>query len=546
MPVASAEKSPTGFGGLQVQSSPEATEIRIGLSPAAPQQDRTNTRSGRSAAGQAIRVLPPDRPVTTEIPKPIAPAVEPPIVQPGAITVDEIHLFFPGATLDRPRLITVGDRIVEEARLFPEPGGVGMTVVVRRPVYYTLSRQQGMLRIRVEPATLLLAEPTGPEVAPPAAPARTSGRRGRDRDLQEETAVPKLAIPELQKGEGLTVDAEQLDTDQERNEIVAKGHVTIARASSLLTADQVRINRDTQVAEAIGNVQLTDPQGTIQADSFTGNLEDETGTLVNGNIFLTTNHLTISGAKLEKSFGQTYHIEDGSFTTCQCGVGAPSWSIAGDSIDVTLDGYGLVQGAKFKVLDTPILYLPVVPFPAKTTRQSGLLAPQFGYSKKRGVTFLQPFFLVINKSADATLSFDIETNARIGGIAEYRYALDERSKGVLDFSYFNEALRNNPERDIVETSVADPTIPEDRWSVTANVRQELPLEIRGFADALAVSDDLFLREIPTFSFDPDHTRSFRTSRFTSSRGGLYRFWDHATLIGQAIYFQDFVQEDDLT
>jgi len=378
----------------------------------------------------------------------------------------------------------------------------------------------------------------------PRARAPSTGIAGSE--VASQPLVPKITMPAMKKGEGLTVDAEHLSADEEKNEIVARGHVTIARASSLLTADEVRINRDTQKADAKGNVQFTDPQGTLQSESFTGNLEDETGTLSNGNIYLGANHLTISGEKIEKSFGQTYHIENGEFTTCQCGAGAPSWSIAGKSIDITLDGYGLVDNAKLKVLDTPILYLPYVAFPAKKTRQTGLLAPLFGYSKKRGFMYTQPFYGVINKSADFTISPDIETSARVGAVSEYRYAIDEHSKGILDFSYFNESLRNNAERDIVDPNVADPHIPKDRWSVTADLRQELPFEIRAFADALAVSDDFFLREIPTFSFDPEYARSLRTSRFTSSNGGLYRSWEHATLIAEANYFQDFIQDDDLT
>ena len=344
--------------------------------------------------------------------------------------------------------------------------------------------------------------------------------------------MPKVSMPALRKGEGLTVDAEHLSTDEEKNELVAQGHVTIARAGSLLTADEVRINRDTQRAEAKGNVQFTDPQGTIQASGFAGNLEDETGELTDGTVYLSSNHLTISGEKIEKSFGQTYHIENGEFTTCQCGAGAPSWSIAGKSVDITLDGYGLVDRPRLKVLETPILYLPYFSFPAKKTRQTGLLSPLYGYSKKRGFTYLQPIYVALNKSVDFTVAPDIATSARLGVIGEVRYAIDERSKGIIDVSYFNEFLRNNANQDVIDTSVANPTIPQNRWSVTADIRQDLPFELRGFVDSLAVSDDFFLREIPTASFDPEYARSLRTSLFDSTRAGLYRYWDHATLISQ--------------
>jgi LPS-assembly protein len=565
------ERSP--FGDLQIESAERATDISLGLPAAVREEDLTKTRPGLSAAGLPARVRTP-RPAeevpqaaptpaaeAEALPTPAGEGEEKPVrrrkvqTRPGALTVNEIHLFFPGATLDRPRAVTVGDRIIQETRLFPSEGGVSMTIVVRRPVFYVVSRDSAELRIHVEPGTLLLAEPSGqaPQVAtaPPKKPKATrpradAGGEAGGPQLQGQALVPKVTMPSLGKAEGLTVDAEHLSVDQETNEIVAHGHVTIARAGSLLTADEVRINRDTQRAQARGNVQFTDPQGSVQADSFTGNLEDETGELGNGNVFLNANHLTISGTKLEKSFGQTYHIENGEFTTCQCGVGAPSWSIAGKSIDVTLDGQGLIEGATFKVLDTPVFYLPYMEVPTKTTRQTGLLAPQFGYSNKWGFMYMQPFYKVVNKSVDFTIAPDIQTEARVGAINELRYALSDKSKGVLDFAYYNEFLRNNASSDVVDTTIADATIPENRWSETASIAQELPFGIRAFADSLAVSDNLYLREIRTYSFDPEYQRKLSTSRFSSSTVGLYKSWEHATLILDGIYYQDFVQEQDLT
>lgn len=508
---------PVRVADVQVRSSADATEIRLGIPESVVYEDRTRTR-------------------------------------PGRVAVDEVRLFFTGVSLERSRLVSVGDRIVEEARVFAESGGVTMTIVVRRPVRYEIVREGPVLRVRLQPG-VLLAE-GAPEIPRPLPavplpqPAAPSGERPSERrapgGLQGQVVAPKLAVPALRAGEGLSVDAEEITYDEERNQIVAKGRVTIARAGSLLTADQVRIDRDTKMAEASGNVQLTDPQGTIRSESFVVNLEDETGELKQSDVYFAANHLSISGSRFRKSYGQTYHIENGVFTTCQCGVGAPSWSIAGRSVDVTLDGYGFVKGGTFRILDVPVFYLPVATFPAKVSRQSGLLAPLLGYSRKRGFTYTQPLYLVFNKSADATLSADVESEARVGGIAEYRYALDRKSKGTVNVSFFDEALRNNAERDIVNSRVADPTIPRERWSVTGDAKQDLPYGTTGFVDGLAVSDDFFLREIPTFSFDPEYERNLRTSRFSEFRGGFYRFWDRATLIGQAIYDQDFIQEDDLT
>ncbi len=581
--AASAEEggARSPFGDLQVRSETNATEISLEVPKRVVAQDQTQKRPGLSASGQPARVKPPPertatpeaigRPEETETPEatPTPPPEATPTERkargtptpkresaPGGLTVNEIHLFFPGVTIPRPRLITVDDRIVQEARLFPDEGGVSMTVVARRPIYYVVSRDNSQLFIRVEPGTLLAEEATGPiivERTPSVPRAGTKAPRAQGPATQQQGAtiqgaelMPKITMPAMRKGEGLTLDAEHLSTDEEKNEIVAQGHVTIARAGSMLTADEVRINRDTQQGQATGNVQFTDPQGTIQAADFAGNLEDETGELTNGTIYLSANHLTISGEKIQKSFGQTYHIENGEFTTCQCGAGAPSWSIAGKSVDITLNGYGLVEQPRLKILETPVLPLPYMSFPAKKTRQTGFLSPLYGYSRKRGFTYMQPLYVVLNKSADFTIAPDIATSARLGAIGEFRWAIDDRSKGVINASYFNEFLNNDRNNDVIVGSAANPTIPENRWSETADIRQDLPFELRGFVDSLAVSDDFFLRQMPTVSFDPEYARTLRTSLFDSTRAGLYRYWDHATLISQVAYYQDFIQPQDQT
>ncbi len=88
-------------------------------------------------------------------------------------------------------MITVDDRIVEEARLFPEEGGVSMTVVARRPIYYVVSHSGDELSIHVEPATLLAAEPTGPIAVVEKTP--TGG--ARDGAASSVPAAPPAASP---------------------------------------------------------------------------------------------------------------------------------------------------------------------------------------------------------------------------------------------------------------------------------------------------------------------------------------------------------------
>src|SRR5688572_14398510 len=130
--------------------------------------------------------------------------------------------------------------------------------------------------------------------------------------------IPGLShLREDPSGE-VTIDAEHIEYDQRANVITARGAVKITRGDMLLTADTVRVHRETQVADAEGSVVVVDPQGTLAAHALTLNLVEETGAMDEGSVFLDANRYQLTGDRFEKGVGQTYSVTNGSFTTCLC------------------------------------------------------------------------------------------------------------------------------------------------------------------------------------------------------------------------------------
>ncbi|MCC6847283.1 MAG: LPS-assembly protein LptD [Deltaproteobacteria bacterium] len=362
-------------------------------------------------------------------------------------------------------------------------------------------------------------------------------------------SVAARDIPGLSHlGEGatgeVTIDAEHVEYDQRANVVTARGAVKITRGDMTLTADTVEVNRATQVANAKGNVVVVDPEGTLSADVLTLDLVQETGSMDEGAVFLNANRYQLSGQRFEKAVGQTYTVSNGRFTTCVCAKGeSPSWSIRGQRVTLDLEGYGRVKGGTFAVHDVPILYVPYGIFPLRRARQTGLLFPRFGYSNRRGFQIEQPLFVNINKSHDATVSVDLETEARVGALAEYRYALSPDTLGEVSGSYFNESIRGASSEDVVNSNIADPNIPIDRWSAGMTHDQWLPYGFKGYADVLRVSDDLFLREINVFTFNPGVDVALRTRRFERSRLAVERVFDDGLLLASSTWYQDFINPD---
>lgn len=348
------------------------------------------------------------------------------------------------------------------------------------------------------------------------------------------TVVRAEGIPELESDDGpISVDADEVRYDSIAHVVAAQGNVIVRRGEMELMADEVRIDQDTHEVQARGNVRVTHPEGQIEAAAIDLDLDDETGFLTQAHLLSHHHRFSLRGEVIEKGNGQFYKLQRGQFTTCLCGDRAPDWSVSGDELDVTIGGYGYLKGGRFNILGVPTLYLPRAFLPVRQERQSGFLRPRFGASSRRGFQAVVPFYWAINRSHDVTVALDLETNARLGGLGEYRYAFNRDTQGLLDVSYFNELLRGDAGGLSVKSR-----IPEDRWSVGWEHSQALPAGVHAYVDGFVISDDGFLREINTFAFDYAHDVVFRTLPFTESRVGVMRSWDRALLKLEGVYYQD--------
>ncbi len=334
--------------------------------------------------------------------------------------------------------------------------------------------------------------------------------------------------------EPLQVEAESLSYEEDSDTVTATGDVVVIKGDTKVTADSISVNRTTNAVDARGNVVVHNPEGTIEAEALQFEMEEEIGLISDGTVRLPRHQYTITGKKLQKSYGQTYHVEEGTVTTCECDDPKKAdWSIGTKTLDLTKRGKGVVRGGLLKVRDVPILYLPYVSFPVQTDRQSGFLSPGYGFSSKRGFQWQQPFYWAINKSHDVTVTGNVETAARIGLLGEYRYAPNRNLEGHLVASYFNEKIRG-------PASTSSPT---NRWSLTGTHRQKLPHDVRLYGDFFFVGDDRFLREMNTPFYAGSGDVELRSRRWTRSRAGAVKTWDRSLLRGESFYFQDLRNDD---
>jgi LPS-assembly protein len=351
------------------------------------------------------------------------------------------------------------------------------------------------------------------------------------------------------QGDEIDVTADKLEVEEAGKVIRAEGNVEIKRGETSLKASKVKVNRETQDVEAEGDVVVDSPDWQLKAKGLQLNLPKETAVIRDGEIYIESNHLSLTGRRFEKFTGQAYHIDDGSFTTCLCESGTPTWRITAKEIELTPEGEGIIRirGGKFYIYNVPVFYLPYGFFPVRTKRKTGFLFPKPGYSNREGFTFQQPFFWAISKSTDATIVGNIQTRARAGIWGEFRHIFSRNTDLRFNAAYFNEFDPSKEENDIVDKNIANPTIPRNRWAVGTKFRNSNASGWETYSDVFAFSDDLFTRDLfDKFDLDDVQERNVRTSRYGRSNVGFFKGSSDVYLRGEWDFYQDFIQPDDFT
>jgi LPS-assembly protein len=314
-------------------------------------------------------------------------------------------------------------------------------------------------------------------------------------DVSAEIRLPlPSTLKDLSKS-GVRLDApvqltaDTLSYDEETGVAVAEGNVELAIGTRSMRADRIRYDSATGEADLSGKVRYKDTDEEFAFDRITINLDSETGVLYNGTIRISSSNYLIASSRIEKTGKSSFLIEKGMLTTCPCDP-EPDWKFEVRRARVTLDRYAIGKDITFRIRGVPVLWLPWGAFPVKMTRQSGLLLPNFSSNKSRGYTLQVPYYQVINRWSDATVTLDAMSRRGYRPEIEYRFILNPESEGVLRATYFRDRVERRNRGRFYGGNVFR------SGSFTANAILEAPTDPRYYLDLV----------------DPDALRSQRHAR----------------------------------
>lgn len=356
-------------------------------------------------------------------------------------------------------------------------------------------------------------------------------------------------IPENPEEISWNITAMSATYDSRRNLYIAEGDVIITGGRTRLEADYVEFSNKTKEAYARGNVLLISGEDSISCNTMTLNLADQTGVIDKGTIYFQEKNLYFNGENIRKTGEYTFTAGRGSITSCK--GDSPDWRITGKDVKVTIGGYGSAKHTVLWAKKVPAAYSPYLSFPVKTKRQTGLLFPRFSSSERKGYEFEQPLFIVISRSADATIYADYMSERGIKVGSEFRYVRSDSTKGSISLDYLDDDKTDDGTEDTKDYSFSGtPTRTNtDRFWLRMKHNQELPNGFQARLDLDIVSDEDYLHEFMDGFSGYDETKQYFAKEFGRSldeyndytrRNELYitRSWSNYSFGVDALWYDN--------
>jgi len=352
---------------------------------------------------------------------------------------------------------------------------------------------------------------------------------------EEEEGVGPSITPFLRdvlaSGQPLTLEADQVEFDQEKQTYHATGNVVLRQQEVTLTADQMVLDLRDELLVCDGEIILTTPQGSVRAQSVVIDLKAETAVMARALFVVVNEDVTyyVRGKQIEKIGPERYLIHHGSYTTCDCGAAEADWLVEAEYIDVTFDGYAIVERGRIYLQGLPVAYVPYGVFPAKVKRSTGFLWPSTGWANDDGYHVGVPFYWNIAPHTDATLDTDWYENRGTKLGLQHRFAISRNWEGEANVDYIDDRLED-----------------EQRWAISYEYYQNPYRRLYIRSKINMVSDNQYVVDFPS-DISARYDRYLRNDFIVNNLwqdydlNVLFRHWDNLSVDDNSHTWQQYPQ-----
>jgi LPS-assembly protein len=244
------------------------------------------------------------------------------------------------------------------------------------------------------PAPLPASEAPRPKPPPPAPPPGPDGL-GQD---------------------GFYLEADTLTRDDRNDTWTAQGQIEARYQGHVLRADKLTYDVAKGVVTADGHAQVLNPDGTaVSGDHIVLDDKMRAG-FVRGFAAREQQNITFAADVAIRRSQTVNELNRAIYTPCDiCAANGspvePTWSIAASKvIEDHQRRLVLYRDAVLRVKGVPVFYAPVFWHPdPEAPRASGLLTPKIQFNNKLGLSYEQPYLVVISPSEELIVSPQIDS-----------------------------------------------------------------------------------------------------------------------------------------
>ena len=222
-------------------------------------------------------------------------------------------------------------------------------------------------------------------------------------------ALPAAAAPPHAGSQAPAVfSADEVQYEEDLGLVVAKGNVEISQNDQILLADTVTYNQRTDTITASGHVSLLQPSGDVVFADFVELTNDMRDGFLRDVRMLMVDRSRLAANTARRINANRIELRRGAYTSCEpCREdpnGPPLWQIKGEEIisdkELQIVEY---RDAVMEIDGIPVFYTPYFSHPDPSVkRRSGFLAPSFGNSSTNGTHISIPYFWAIDQDKDTT------------------------------------------------------------------------------------------------------------------------------------------------
>jgi LPS-assembly protein len=253
------------------------------------------------------------------------------------------------------------------------------------------------------------------------------GQSGSD-DSAGERDQPIVA-PEGLDDTPVLLLADEVTYDRDLGVAVARGNVEVSQNDRVVLADTLTYNERTQTVTASGRVALLEPTGEVLFADHAELTDDMREAVINNVGLLLAKHTRVAAASAVRTGGNRTVLNNAVFSPCQLcpedPTAAPIWQLK--AVRIVHDQEEQVveyRDAWLEIYGVPVAYTPYLFHPDPTVdRKSGFLIPSFGQSSELGWFLDLPYYWVIDEDKDLLVRPKFTTEQSVALFGEYRQRL---------------------------------------------------------------------------------------------------------------------------